>query len=394
MDYIKRAQELYEEMLENRRHIHQNPEIGFELPETSKFVKNKLKDYGIEAQNIGDSYGLTAIIGSDTGKTILLRADMDALPIKEKSGLEFASDNSYSHACGHDIHTTILLAAAKMLKENEDQLKGQVKLFFQPAEELLIGGKVMLEKGILENPKVDAAAGLHVAPNVPVEGIAVVKEGPWMTFANNFRIKVIGEGSHGATPYLGVDPVYIASQIVVGVQSILTRELPFDETATLTMGKFIADGAINVIPDEVIIEGTVRGFSNDTKNYIKKRLPEIVQSIAKTYRGEAEFELLSDCPVLVNDKDFSGQAINYLEEISEGNFDIYEGTQVHASEDFAYVASEVPSFFFNLLNPNPDAEEGELYPVHHPKVVFGEGMMPKGAAMLAHIATRWLEENQ
>ncbi|EKU93180.1 Uncharacterized hydrolase YxeP [Alloiococcus otitis] len=391
MNYLKEAQSHFDEMLATRRHLHQNPETGFETQETAKFIKKKLKEYGLEPEDIGEN-GVTALIGPDTGKTILLRADMDALPIKEESGVEFASKNDYMHACGHDMHTTVLLTAARLLKENEDQLKGHVKFIFQPAEELLIGGKAMVDAGILENPKVDVALGLHVAPNIDEQGILVVEEGPWMTFANNFRIRIKGEGAHGATPYLGVDPVMIGAQIVNGAQEILSRELPFDRSATLTMGKFIAKGAINVIPGEAVIEGTVRGFSNESKDYIKKRLPEIVQKIAEAYRGSAEFELLSDCPVLVNDGDFSRTAISYLKEISQGEFDIHKGGQVHASEDFAYYADQVPAFFFNILTPNPDAEDGKLYPVHHPKVVFGEEILPKASAMLSHIATRWLED--
>lgn len=393
MTYIEKAKSLFDEMKETRRHLHQNPEIGFDLKNTASFVKDKLREYGLEPEDIGEN-GVTALIGKNEGKTILLRADMDALPIKEQSGLEFSSNNDYSHACGHDIHTTTLLTAAKLLKENEDQLQGRVKFIFQPAEELLVGGKAMIDAGILENPKVDVAMGLHVAPNIPVEGVAVVEEGTWMTFANNFRIVVKGDGAHGATPYEGIDPVMIGTQIVNGVQEILTRELPFDRSATLSMGKFIGDGAINVIPDEVIIEGTVRGFDNDTQEYIKERLPQLVKQLAEAYRGSAEFEFLSDCPSLTNDGDFSRAAISYLEEIAEGEFDLHRPNfKAHASEDFAFYAQKVPSFFFNILTPNPDADKDNLYAVHHPKVVFGEAMMPKAAAMFAHVATRWLEDN-
>lgn len=390
MSYVQRARDMQDEIIANRRHLHENPELGFDLPNTVAYVKEQLAEMGIEAEDIGD-HGVTATFGNPDGKTILLRADMDALPIKEESGLDFAAEGSNSHACGHDIHTSILLGAAKLLKEDEDQLKGQVKLIFQPAEELLVGGGVMVDAGILENPKVDAAMGLHVWPHAEESGLAV-REGVFMASANNFKIKVSGVGSHGAMPYTGVDPVYIGSQIVTGVPEIIARELPFDESAVITMGKFIGDGAVNVVPGEVLIEGTVRTFSNESREYIKERLPELVQDIAQSYRGSAELEFLSDCPVLINDEEMTAQTRNYLEEAVDSEFPVFEAAQQHGSEDFAYYANEVPSTFFLLQVPHPDAEE--LYPVHHPKVMFDEDMIPVGVGAMAHSAKRWLEDNQ
>ncbi len=389
MNYMQRAYEMKEKIIADRRHLHQNPELGFELPKTVAYVKGQLREMGLEPEDIGD-HGVTATFGNPGGKTILLRADMDALPIKEKSGLEFAAEGPNSHACGHDVHTSILLGAAKLLKEDEDKLAGQVKLIFQPAEELLIGGGVMVDAGVLENPKVDAAMGLHVWPHAEESGLAV-REGVFMASANNFRIKVTGVGAHGAMPYTGVDPVYIGSQIVTGVPEIIARELPFDQSAAITMGKFIGDGAVNVIPDEVLIEGTVRAFSNKTREYIKERLPELVQEIAEAYRGTAELEFLSDCPVLINDEAMTAKTRGYLEEAVDREFPIFEADQQHGSEDFAYYANEVPSTFFLLHVPHPEAEE--LHPVHHPEVLFDEEMIPVGVGAMAHSAARWLEEN-
>lgn len=390
MDYLKRARELSDELIEIRRHLHQNPEVGFDLPNTVSFVKEELAEYGIKAEDIGDN-GVTATFGKAGGKTILLRADMDALPMEEKSGEEFAATNGYMHACGHDIHTTSLLGAAKMLKENEANLKGQIKLIFQPAEELLIGAKNMVDAGILENPKVDFAAGLHVDPTLPVSSIATV-QGSFMSSANNFRIKIKGVGSHGSMPYAGVDPVFIGAKIVTGVPVIIARELPFNESAVITMGKFIGDGAVNVVPDEVIIEGTARTHTDSTRQYIKDRLPELVQEIAQTYRGEAEFEFLSDCPPLGNNSTDFEREKGYLEELVAGEYPVLETPPVMASEDFAYYSAEVPSHFWNLGCPHPDLEEN--HPVHHPQARFDEEMIPVGAASLAHFATSWLEDNQ
>lgn len=391
MSYIERARAMMDKIRENRRYLHQHPELGYELPETSAYVVEQLKEMGIEPSIIHD-YGVTATIGKEGGKTILLRADMDALPIKEQSGLDFAATGENSHACGHDIHPTILLAAARLLKEDEDKLEGQVKFIFQPAEELLTGGGTMVEEGILENPKVDAAMGLHVWPHAKNSGVSV-RKGVFMASANNFRIHIKGVGAHGAMPYNGIDPAYIAAQIVVGAPEIIARELPFDRSATITMGKIRADGAINVIPESAIIEGTVRAFSNETREYIKKRLPELVANIAETYRGSAELEFLSDCPVLINDEAFAEETSKYFEEALNGEFEVEEADAQHGSEDFAYYANEVPSNFFLLHTPLPN-EDGEVFPVHHPRVRFDEDMMPIGAGLMAHATVRWLEENK
>lgn len=395
MNYFERAQELKDEIIENRRHLHANPEIGFELENTAQYVKEQLKSYGIEPQDIGEN-GVTALIGKEGGKTLLLRADMDALPIKEDSGEEFSSNNDYMHACGHDNHTAILLAAAKMLKEKEDQLEGQVKFIFQPAEERLIGAEKMIEAGILENPKVDFAMGLHVAPDAPLNGVAI---GPGVNFAAalNFKIVVKGEGAHGANPQDGIDPVYIGSQIVVNAPEILVRELPFDRNASMTMGRFHSDGAMNVIPDKVEIEGTIRTRSQESFEYLEKRFPEIVADIAKTYRGEAEVTFLAKCPVLDNPKEETAEIKSYLSEIAKDGeaFDLYDlpGTQGGTSEDFAHYSNQVPSVFFYLLDPYME-DDRPLYAVHNPKVRFDEDMLPVGATSMAHAAMRWLEENK
>lgn len=389
MTYLDQAKEIKEELIEIRRHLHRNPEIGFDLPNTAAYVKEKLESYGIEPQDIGEN-GVTAVIGNPDGKTILLRADMDALPIKEKTGLDFASENDFMHACGHDIHTTMILGAAKLLKEQEDQLQGQVKFIFQPAEELLIGGKAMVDAGILENPKVDAAAGMHVWPTGE-KGLSVIK-GQFMASAMNFKVKITGKGAHGAMPEKGVDPVFIGSKIVTGVPELTAREVQFDKSATITIGKFIGDGAVNVIPNEVYLEGTIRSFSNETRLYLKERFVEMVESIAKTYRGQAEVEFLSDVPVLINEENFSSQAIDYLNEVAEGNFKIHDVEPLGGSEDFAYYADKVPSMFYlvNMPDPNSDVHHN----VHHPEVIFDEDMMSVGSGSIAHVASRWLEENK
>lgn len=394
-DYMKEAKAIEEDLIAIRRHLHQMPETGFDLPNTVAYVKEQLKAIGIEAHDIGD-HGVTAVIGKKGGKTLLLRADMDGLPIEEKSGEAFASTNGNMHACGHDIHMTCLLGAARMLKENEDQLEGQIKFIFQPAEELLVGGGEMVKAGILENPTVDAAMGLHVW-SIGGQGISTIP-GTFMSSAGNFEIKIKGVGAHGALPQNGVDPVYIGSQIVIGAPEILARELAYDKSAAITMGYFSAEGAVNVIPNEATLRGTVRTFSNDSRLYIRKRLPELVSQIAKAYRGEATLEFLSDCPVLENDEDMTHQSIGYLNEIIDTDqYPIEIGKEAvtkigapYGSEDFAYYANEVPSFFFLLRAADKQKDNPAM--LHNETTTFNEDMIKIGAASMAHCATRWLQD--
>lgn len=390
MNYLEQARVLYDEMVANRRQLHRNPELGFELSKTVAFVKQKLVEYGLKPKNIGQN-GVTTLIGKPGGKTVLLRADMDGLPIKEESGLDFASENNNSHTCGHDMHTAILLSVAKLLKANEDRLNGQVKFIFQPAEELLIGGKAMLEAGILENPKVDVGFGLHVAPNAPMQAIGYAV-GPAMSSALNFRITIKGKGSHGAMPHLGIDPVYIGSKVVTGLSSISARELALDQSAAVTIGRFEGLGAMNVIPDQVILEGTARTLSESSRTYLKERIPQLAKAIVETYRGEFDFEFLADCPVLINDIELTCKSVSYLKKSLGNSLPIIEIPAQLASEDFAYYANAIPTFFFNLANPY-DFTATERYPVHHPKVVFGEDMMPFGVAALMILVINYLDQH-
>lgn len=388
MNYLDEAKKIYDDLVEYRRTLHRNPEIGFDLPQTLEFVTSKLTEFGYDYEIVKDS-GVVVTVGPE-GKVVMLRADMDALPIQEDSGEAFTSENANMHACGHDWHTTVLLGVAKVLKANEANLKGTVKLLFQPAEELLIGGEVMVEEGVLENPKVDIALGLHVNPQWD-HGI-YVKEGVSMASANNFRIQIKGFGSHGAYPSMGVDPVNIGAHIVVRAQEIIARELPVNENVVITMGKFEADGAVNVIPQEVTIEGTLRAFSKDSQAHAKQRLVEIVEETAKTFRGEASLEYLSDVPVLETDPDLIQAFARYAEPyLAQEGVSIKEAPVMSGSEDFAHVTDKVPSAHFWIGTPYPGTET--RYALHHPKVRFDEGPLPLAVSVMAEFATQWLAEN-
>lgn len=388
MDNFERVIAIKDEIIKNRRAVHMRPEIGFDLPETKRFVLDKLIEMGYKPVEVGKS-GISATVGRG-GKTFLLRADMDALPMKEESGVPYAADNGYMHSCGHDAHTAMLLGAARLLKERESELSGTVKLMFQPAEELLTGAADMIANDVLNNPTVDAAIAIHITSSTPL-GIGT-KTGPRFASSNNFRIKITGKGCHGAMPERGVDPVIIGAHIVLGVQELITREIPYIEGATLTMGHFEAGSAVNIIPNEAIIEGTMRTFSKSTQTYLKQRLPEVVKSIAEMYRGHAEFDFLCDCPVMINDPDFSSEIKEYIEHISTGNFDMFEAAASGGSEDFAFIGEKVPACMLLLGAQNPDTDTP--YPLHSPKMTIDENALAIGTAVLVECAEKWLKNNQ
>lgn len=384
MDYLKRAKELEQELVANRRHIHENPEVGNDLPETVKYVKAKLAEMGIEATDFVKG-GLVATLGKP-GKTILLRADMDALPMQEASGLPFASKNNYAHTCGHDMHTATLLGAAKLLKENEANLQGTVKLMFQPDEERLGGAQAMVDAGILENPKVDAAMAFHVFPGEHGPGGILYRTGPVAASSDSFRITVEGHGGHGAMPDTTHDPINAAVHIHIALQEILAREVSPQQPLVLTVGQMHAGNAPNIIPQFAEMEGTIRTFDNDVRTMVKERLVEIAQLTAKTFRCEAKVEFLYGTPPNTNDEPLTEELASYLKEYATF---MEEAPVLMGSEDFAVVANEVPASFFVLCAGG----EEEMYlgkSNHHPAVCFNEGALTYGAAMFANAATKWL----
>jgi len=386
MDFYSRAQELKSELIRHRRTIHQLAEVGMELPKTTDYVITQLKNMGYQPIEIMNS-GIVATVGSG-GKTFLLRADMDALPMGEETGLDYASENGNCHACGHDTHTAMLLCAARLLKEAETELKGTVKLMFQPGEELLCGAAAMIEAGVLENPKVDRAMAFHVRSTDP-KGVSYIY-GPRAASAGNFAITVHGAATHGAMPYNGVDPIVIGSHIVLGLQELISREISFTKGAVLTIGQFTSGSSCNVIPATAEIKGTMRSFSNETREHLLKRVPEVAGDIAKAYRAAIDFEWLCDVPVLMNDETFTDQIRSYIEDLSDGHFDVFSCEPTTGSEDFALLANNVPSSMFSFCAPYPD--ETKRYPLHNPKVLFDEDFLPTGSAVLAESATRWLAD--
>lgn len=393
MDYVKRAQELAQETVANRRWFHQNAETGLHMPKGCQYVIDKLAEYGIEARRCGE--GVTATIGKG-GKCILLRADMDALPLKEESGLPFACPTgTEAHCCGHDMHAAMLLTAAKMLKENEENLEGTVKLMFQPAEETFEGAKNMVEAGILEDPKVDAAVAFHVGPGKLAPGnIGHAKEGAYHAAVYGFKITIQGKGSHGAHPHAGVDPINIGVHIHLALQELISREIDPMKNASLTIGTFRGGiGAANVIPDTCEMMGTVRCFDADVREHMMKRVPEVAASVAATYRGSAVVETLSDCPSEIIDKDLAAELDGYMQTVP-GTVINSELERTSGSEDFAEVCARVPGVFYRVFAGFPDDPDKAQWPGHHPKVMFNEDILTFGPAYHCLCADGWLKNHK
>lgn len=391
-NFLENAQQIKDEMIQIRRDLHNHPEVGEDLPRTTAFVMGKLKEYGYEPTEICPS-GIVALAGGKKpGKTFLLRADMDALPIKEETNYEFKATNGNMHACGHDFHTTMLLGAAKLLKQHEDEINGTIKLVFQPDEEGFTGAKKMLKAGVLENPKVDAAMAMHVHSGTP-SNVVLYGLGTSIAGCIRFRITVKGTGCHGAMPETGVDPINIAAHIYLSLQEIVSREISAVESAVVTIGKFAGGDAPNIIPDQVIMEGTIRSLSRDIGDFIYKRMDEIVTTTAKMFRGSAKLEELSSVPPLKNDTELANELGSYVKElIGEQGVISFEGGGM-GSEDFASYSYEVPSVYFMLGAGTKDENPLYGFPMHHPQVVFNEDIMVTGAAMHAYCATTWLKNH-
>ena len=400
---LEEAKNMRHELLEKRRYLHANPETGFNLTKTLEFVKSELINMGYNPIHCGKS-GLIAIAGGKKqGKTFLIRGDMDALPIKEESELEFASQNGCMHACGHDMHTTMMLGAAKILKEHEDEINGTVKLMFQPAEEIFEGSNDMIENGVLENPKVDAALMIHVMANSPFKSGSVIVSAPGVSApaADYFEIKVQGSGCHGSMPNTGVDPISVSAHILLALQEINARELSTMDKAVLTIGTIHAGKASNAIPDTATMGGTIRTYDEETRAFIKSRMTEIAQNTASAFRAKAEVVFGSGCPTLVNDEELSKCAEKYTEELlgKEMAFSVAQLTSMSkgqssksaGSEDFAYISHEVPTIMLALAAGQP--ESGYCYPQHHPKVKFDEEALSYGSSVYAYVAMKWLMEH-
>ena len=391
MNYYERALELKDETIANRRHIHKNAETGLDLPKTKAYVMEKLTEYGLEPKDCG--YGVTATLGKG-GKVLLLRADMDALPMPEESGEEFACPTGKeAHACGHDFHAAMLLTAAKMLKEKEDTLEGTIKFMFQPAEETFEGSKNMIENGILENPPVDAALAYHVSPGKMPIGLFMYNDKDTMMYSvDGFKITIHGKGSHGAYPHVGVDPINIGVHIHLALQELIARESDPTHSCVLTIGQFAGGTAANIIPETAVLQGTIRTNNPEARELLVRRMKEVAEKTAAVYNGTVDIEMISEVPPLICNPKLTDEVVGYMQELGIPGLTPYPGISASASEDFAVIAEKVPSTFMYLSAGYLD-ERGQ-YPAHHPKAQFNEDVCPIGAACLAHCASQWLKNNK
>lgn len=397
-DILLYAQQYEEELIEHRRFFHKNPEVGLALPVTTDYIVTQLKQMGYEPTEICKSGIVAAAGGKKPGKTFLLRGDTDALPLKEETDLPYKSVNDNMHACGHDFHTAMLLGAAKILKQMEDQIQGTVKLMFQPGEEIVSGAKNMIAAGILEDPNVDGAMMIHVLSGLPIPlGKAVFfQPGPCFASVDMFDISIQGTGGHGALPDSAVDPLVAMSHIHLGIHEINSREIPPGEFLVAVTGKMSGGSAPNIIPDKAAMSGTIRTFDKDIRILAKKRITEIAKGIGNAYRCEVEVSFPFECPALINNENLSRDIQKYTAQLL-GSGEVMEGTEVGfgrvpGSEDFAFVSEKVPSVAIAIgasLENN-----GVVYQQHHPKVMFDESVLVKGSAIYANSALQWLNNNK
>ena len=381
-DFLSEAQSLFEYTQSLRRDLHSHPELGFHEVRTAGIVAGELNALGLEIHTGIAETGVVALLeGVKPGPVILVRADMDALPILEATGAAYASQNpGIMHACGHDGHTAILLTVAKMLHAHQNELAGTVKFIFQPAEEGMGGAEKMLEEGVLDSPKVDLALGLHVWNEKPV-GWFGIANGPAMAGAEIFKIKVVGKGGHGAAPHLAVDPVLAAAQIVSALQGVVARNVGPQETAVVSVCTIHGGETFNVIPPAVELTGTIRTFEPQVRAQVLQRFEETVRGVAEAMGCHVEIDLQCLTPATVNHPETAGivQAAAHRlfpdADIDPANF------VTMGSEDFAFVLEKVPGCFFFIGSANP--EKGLDAGHHHPRFDFDEIILPRAAALMA-----------
>lgn len=388
---LQEAKAMEEEIVDNRRRIHQIAELGMELPETVAFVMEKLREYGYEPKQCGKA-GVTATAGRG-GKCILLRADMDALPMREDSGLSFAATNGNCHSCGHDCHPAMLLGAAKILKAHESELAGTVKFMFQPGEEIGAGAADMIQAGLMEDPKVDAALGIHTAITMPDATTGKVKciRGYYGKFVGGMTITITGKDAHGAASWKGVDAVSIASFLNLALQSIIAREVPADESCIVLTGTLNGGTTSNSVAGQAVMGVTMRAPTQEKYDFLQQRVECIAEHIAAAFRGSVEFAYEHSQPAPYNNPALTDEYAAYLTELLGEDQVVVTDKAIGAGDDFARVTDMVPGALLNLGFGS--REEGYNCPGHNPRVLYNEAALPTGAAVHAYLSMRWLEEH-
>lgn len=387
---IKRiSKEIQNKLIEIRRKIHQNPELAFEEYNTGKLILNYLKQLDIEVTPEVAKTGVVGLIrGNQPGKTVAIRADMDALPITEENNCDYKSTiPGKMHACGHDAHVACLLGAAEILNRLKDKLKGNIKLIFQPAEEGVGGALPMIEEGVLDNPKVNACIATHVWSDIPV-GQILVKRGPIMASPDDFEIVIKGKGGHGAMPHTAIDPIVIGCQVVNVLQTVISRKIDPLSPAVISICYFHSGTCTNVIPDTAVIKGTARTLDPELRKRVANLIETTVAGIVTTMGGEYEFKYHYLYPPTINDNTITDILANAAVKIIGSDNLIWGNEPSMGGEDFAYFAEKVPSTFFRLGCGNQ--KKGIIYPIHNSKFDIDEECLCIGAAVLAQFSIDYL----
>jgi amidohydrolase len=385
---LESARAIAESVVADRRAIHRRPELAFHEHETAALVETRLRALGIPLRTGVGGTGVVGLIeGARPGRTVLLRADMDALPIQEESTAEYASAvPGVMHACGHDAHTAILVGAARLLLDRRDELAGAVKLMFQPAEEGGAGALRMIEDGLLQDPPVDGAFMLHVAHALPAGQVATAG-GPVLAGANSFTIVVEGRGGHASRPHMAVDPVVVAAQVVTALQTLVSREVPPDRAAVVTLGSLVAGSASNVIPDRAVIKGTIRAYDGDLMKELERRLQETATGVAAAMRASARVTFHMHYPPTVNDPAMA-ELLSGAGRSALGAEAVGVVEPVMAAEDFSFVLERVPGAMLSLGVRAPGWDEPR--PVHTARFDVDESALPVGVACMASVAMEFL----
>ncbi len=400
-----RAYEIREQITADRRYLHRIPEIGTDLPQTCAYIAKRLDEMGIAWEACGGplpeqmtrdymeagfprmerATGITAVIGQGS-PCILLRADIDALPVKEDNELEYRSTCGAGHMCGHDSHAAMLLGAARILKEMEDRLAGTVKLLFQPGEETGAGARLMVENGVLEDPHVDAAFGLHVQPVDPTGEVGYAV-GVNSSSLDTFILKIHGRGGHSSQPQLCTDPLMIMNQVYQAVNLLVTREADPAATVALTCGVAKGGTAVNIIPDEAELHIGLRTQDVAAAEHLKQRIPEVIDHYVKAWNGTYDLTVFHT-PCTYSDAGFCSRVVPYIREVT-GEDGIRQIPPMSGTEDFGYITAEVPGMFGFIGAGRPGNA-----PLHSPQMVLDEDVLPIGAAIHANVAASWLEEQK
>ena len=387
--FLNQASEIQSDLAAIRRHIHQEPEIGLDLPKTQAKIIAALDGLGLEVSTGKSLSSVTAVLrGAKSDKTVLLRADMDALPVTELADLSYKSQiDGAMHACGHDLHVAMLIGAAKLLSKNKSQLNGDVVFMFQPGEEGFDGAGHMIKEGVLENPKVEAIFGLHINSQTPV-GTIKYKTGGIMASVERFVINVKGKQTHGSQPWSGVDPILISAKIIDGLQTIISREAELtNEAAVITVGKITSGTRFNIIPESSEMIGTVRTLDPRMRKMIEKRMKEMVEGIAEAYGGEASIIFQNNTSITYNDEALTSQILPSLQTAAgKSNVVIMKATT--GGEDFSYFQEKVPGVYFFLGGMSPGNKES--FPHHTPDFIIDESGLLLGVKAFTQIALDYL----